>query len=60
MNFLSNTLSKLLIIFMLCSCTNIHVVQGDDKPRLVIDSPWEECKLKTKRKAVILKCKYKF
>lgn len=53
---------KLLLILtiLLCGCTNIRVVQGEDKPRIVIDSPWEECKLRTKRKAVILKCKYKF
>ena len=50
----------LLIVFLLSGCSYIHIVQDEGRPKIIVDSPWEECKIKTKRKAVILKCKYKF
>ena len=57
-----DTLMKIVLItlLLLSSCSNIHIEEGKRRPKLTVDTPWEECKYRFRSKSVLIKCKYTF
>jgi hypothetical protein len=54
-------LSLLLLVLLGCSLGPIHVQKREGKlPKLTIDTPKEECKMRGKIKEVKLDCKWRF
>jgi hypothetical protein len=50
----------LVMVILLSSCSFISIEEGKRRPKVTIHTPWEACKVRTKSKSILFKCKYKF